>query len=400
MLSVNWKPPRFVVAKRRPNGRIDFFFLVPAGQRPHAWAPSIRLPHDVALRTRDGSPAELRAVEADAEKLNAQIDEIRTGVKKGDTPGSLPWLIARWQIDDRYGYATLSKGTMRQYDMAVRRLLLWHRMQPFETVSEIRWPHIVRFLDAFRDRKGTSALVRTVLKQLFDVGKDFGYCEVNPFIGEEKRVSRRSIVKRDPFKRWTFERVEKAVALCDLKGSPSIGTAILVGFDMMQYPAQIIAMRRGHEYRPPFFVYERNKTGEDGVVKASQRVQDRLSGAGLYLFINEHTGRPWLRDAFVKRFREIMDADPETHGLEFRHLRHCGAMEARRAGASWDDIATTGAWKTVRSAEAAISPVIDMFYRLPDFEGASASMEKREALRAAGGGVPREPVVVPFKNGE
>lgn len=393
MFFVNWKPPRFVVIKRRPSGAIDFFFTIPQAQRPEGWAPYIRLPVNKEKRTRDASPAELRAVEEDAARYNEQVDARRTGVTKADRPGSIPWLIKKWEHDERYGFRTLSAGTRRQYLMASRRILLWHQVQPFETAADIRWPHVVRFLDAFRDRAGTLALVRSVLKQLFDVAKDYGYCEVNPFIGEERRVNRRLSPKRPPFKRWTYERVQRAVELCDAAGHPSIGTAILIGFDMMQYPAQVLAMRRGHEYRPPYFVYRRNKTDEEGVVRASQRVQDRLQGAGLYIVGKEPDGRRWRYNAFIRRFNTILAQDPETEGLEFRHLRHCGAMEARRAGADWDDIATTGAWKTVRSAEAAISPVIDMFYRIPDFEKASAAMDKREALRASA------PVVLPFKNG-
>lgn len=385
MPTVNWRPPRYVVVKERPNGRVDFFFSIPAKNRPDGWPPTVRLPKDVSLRTRTGAAAELAAVEADAAVENEKLDRARSGVVNGQTPGTIPWLIARWQTDDRYAYDTLSRGTKNQYDMAVRRIMLWHDMQPFSSAGDITWPDVVKFLDAFHDRRGMLSLVRAVLRQIFDVGKDFGYVAVNPFAGEEKRVTRRK-QRQEPktFKLWTAARLTRAVELCDAAGFRSIGTAIMVGFDMMQYPATILPMRRGVEYKAPFFAYRRSKTDEEGVLRASMAVQERLKGDTLFLFICETTGKPWNRGFFNATFRRIMDQDPETEGLLFKHLRHCGAAEARRAGASWDQIADIGAWKSVRSAEDTISQVIDTHYRIPDYAAADGVMSKREALRAEG----------------
>lgn len=397
MLTVNWKPPRYVVAKSRPGGKVDFFFTIPAHLRPEGWPATVRLPKDAALRTRDRSPAELSAIDRDAAEENRRLDEHRAGIVRGDIPGTIPWLIDRWQKDDRYAYASLSKGTLNQYGMAIRRIELWHKMQPFASAGVVTWPDVIKFLDAFRDRRGMMSLVRAVLRQVFDVGKDYGYVAVNPFAGEEKRVSRRAQkTGRKSFKLWTAERIARAVELCDKAGQPSIGTAILVGFDLMQYPAQILAMRRGVEYRAPYFVYQRTKTGEEGTVRASRIVQDRLEGSGLYLFINEKTARPWVRGSFNNAFRRIMDKDPLTGGLEFRHLRHCGAAEARKSGARWDDIAAIGAWASVKSCEDTISQVIDAHYHIPDYEAADAVMQKREALRATGKGL-AERAVIPLR---
>ena len=393
MTTVRWRPPRYVAEKKRPDGKVDFFFAVPARLRPDGWPATIRLPKDISVRTRTGSIAERHAVEIDAAVENAKLDEIRAGVVKGEAPGTIPWLIARWQTDDRYAYSTLSRGTILQYDMAVRRIMLWHKMQPFASAGEITWPDVVKFLDAFHDRRAMLQLVRAVLRQIFDVGKDFGYVAVNPFAGEEKRVTRRKGVKQPKtFKLWTAARLARAVELCDTAGFPSIGTAILVGFDMMQYPATILPMRRGVEYKAPFFAYRRSKTDEEGLVRASEAVQRRLEGDTLFLFICEGTGKPWNRGYFNATFRRIMDTDPETEGLLFKHLRHCGAAEARRSGARWDEIADIGAWKSVRSAEDTISQVMDAHYRVPDYEAADAVMRKREALRAAG----ETPRVVPL----
>lgn len=383
MPTVNWKPPRYVVVKQRPNGAIDFFYSIPAKLRPEGWAPTVRLPRDARFRTRDASAKELSAVEQDAAIENAKLDMERAGVISGDKAGTIPWAIERWQNDDRYAFASLKPRSQSLYDNATSKIMLWHQMQPFASMGHIKWPDIVAYLDAFNDRPGTMKIVRVVLRQLFDVAKDYGHVEVNPFTGEEKRKSRRTKKEdRKAFKRWTDERVELAAKICDDAGFKSIGTAIIVGFDMMQYPDQLLGMRRGDHYNDGFFDYTRGKTGERGLVRASKRAQERLKDAGLYLFTSETTGLPWTREAFGARFRLLMDTNPQTKGLLFKHLRHCGAMEARRAGVSWEDIATIGAWKSVKGAQDAISPVIDMFYRIPDFEKASAAMEKREALRA------------------
>ncbi len=382
MPTVKLNLPRYVVPKPQKSGTLHYF-QVPKKLRPEGWPATVRLP--IKSEERVGGRAEMLAVIRDGDKLNRKLDEerdmARRGVTRGPAEGTLPWLNTSYQTDPDVDFRALAKRTKESYDQAARKILLWSEKidPPHPHVAQLDWPFIKQFLDVFSDRPHTKRIVRAYLKLLLDHAVDKGVLRENPI--PLNRRTRRKNKNQRTLVVWSDALVQSAVDLCDQAGAPSMGTAILIGFDLMQYPDQIIGMRRHQDYLPETgeFQFERNKTGVPVRVNASRRVRARLSKSRtLYLVVNEETGQPWRRRAFNDRFRAIMDSDERTKGVQFGWLRHSGVIESDQAGLTEKQIADIGGWKSTQS----VKNILDSHYRIRDPIVANLGQKRREGWRA------------------
>lgn len=381
MPTVRLNLPRYVVPKERKSGT-SYYFQVPKRLRPEGWSATVRVP--IKERERVGGEDEMLAAIRDGKALNLRLDKAREmerrGQQAGPEEGTLPWLNQSYQNDPDVDFASLGKRTKEGYDQAAKKIMLWSKQisPPDPHVSRLDWPFIKQFLDVFSDRPHTKRIVKVYLKLLLDHAVDHGAIRENP-IPKNRRARRKKA--RRTITIWSDELVQLAVDICDRAGARSMGTCILIGMDLMQYPDQIIGMRRGVDYLPETgeFEFERNKTGEPVRVNASRRVRARLAQESeLYLIINEETGQPYARRAWNARFRELMDSDERTKGLEFGWLRHSGVVESDRAGLSEKQIADIGGWKSTQS----VKNILDSHYRIRDSVVANLGQKRREGWRA------------------
>jgi len=379
------KKPKYVVQIKRRNKTdtwTEWFFKVPARLRPEDWPASIRLPTDPRLRSRQESAEQSEAIFTDGNRLNRELAESRSnGLTEGPGKGTLPWLMDQWINSDDWPE---KQNTQRLYLEGWKRLNIWSEKNNHAHVKHLSWPPIFKLITGFEGTPGIQKIVRVVLKRLLQMAADQGLITVSPFVGNDDM--RRWAKPKSDYKVqiWDIEKVRYAVRLCDDAGKSSIGTAIMIGFDLMQYPSQISLLQRGRHYDPKTgaFDFERNKTGERVHAKATGDLVKRLelTKDQMYLVISEHTGRPYNRASMTAAFRYIMKGHEGMEDFQMRWLRHSGVFEARRAGLSDKDIATIGGWKST----GAIQHVLNTNYFVKDDERADQGQDAREMLRNEG----------------
>lgn len=364
------KLPRYVVARKRANksrDRFDYYFEIPKRLRPQNWPASIRLPDDPAEMVRRGR------------EVNKQLDEVR-GQLSADgyaSHGSLEWLMAEWRKSPEW--ERIKPKTQSFYDDGWRHVKKWsdHNKRPH--VAKIKWPTIYKLVTVYADRPGTQRQVINVLQRLFQIATDKGIIEENPW-ADHKRRRWQSKKAQQEKQTIDYAGVLELAALCDAKGFPSMGTAVMIGFDIMQYPEDIIGMRFGTHYDASagVFRFDRAKTGVPAEIPASAALRARIGEQDrMFLAVFEKTGRPYTRRHFARVFREItMGSRFET--FQFRWLRHSGVKECDDCHVDERAIDAMGAWKPGAGKQ-----VRDSNYRLHNAELARDGMAKRERFRGS-----------------
>lgn len=365
--------PRYVSRIQRKTGAA-YYFVIPKRLRPEGWPKTIRLPKDKAKRT--GGETEIRAVIADAEKLNEKLDAARQQDGTAAEKGTLPWLMADWRR--QAAWTALKPKTREFYEQGWVHIQKWADANRNPHVERMKWPTIYKLVMVYDDRPAVQRQVRQVLQRLFAIAIDRGVIDVNPWVGQEKRRWRtKASEQKKQIVRWAD--VEKMVGLCQAAGYPSMGIAVAIGFDLMQYPEDIIQMRFGAEYEPAegLFVFERSKTGVPVAVPASPYTRVLIGERDrMFLVQCETTARPYKKRHFNTVFRKCMAGTPyET--FEFRWLRHSGVAEADEAGVAENAIDAIGAWKPGGSGKA----VRDHHYRTQNPTLAHAGQTARLAYR-------------------
>ena len=359
----------------RRGGKVAYYFRPPSRAK---WdEKNIRLPHDRALRKGDGSPEEIAAVIADAKRLLRRLRDERS--LNNFPRGSLADLMAEWRESSHW--AGLQPKTKAHYLGAWKHVEAWSAENNHPHIAKLTWPKLVRYMKRFEDRPRTHESVRQLIKMLSDRALDEGYIERSVFEGKSAyrwKVAKRKVSEK---LRWDWNHVMCAVDYFDARGWPNIGTATLIGFDLMQYPSMIIAMRAGHEYDPETgeFVFDRDKTGVSVRVTVSSMLRERLAGREGYL-VTGRRGDPYrTRTALPQKFRALIQEHPieDLRAMQMNWLRHSGVFEADRAGLTDRMIASIGGWK--QTAE--VRRILDKHYRKPDGVLASEGMALREALR-------------------
>lgn len=368
--------PRYMVRIKRAK-RDEYRFVIPARLRPEGWPATIRLPKDRAKRT--GGDAEIRAAIADAEKLNEQVDAIRAKVEAAAPRGSLPWLMDQWRRQP--GWTALKPKTREFYEGGWSHLEKWADRNRNPHVERVTWPVIVRLLAVYDDRPAVHRQVRQVLRKLFAIAFDHGLIKADPWIGQERRRwHTKAQQQQKQIVRWAD--VLEMVRLCEAAGYPSMARAVAIGFDLMQYPEDIIRMRFAEHYDAAegLFVIERVKTGVPVTVPASPFTRDLIGPQDrMFLIECETTGRPYQRRHFNTVFRKCMTGSPYA-SFEFRWLRHSAVAEADEAGVAEGAIDAIGAWKPGGSGKA----VRDHHYRQNNPTLASTGQAARLAYRERG----------------
>lgn len=355
------------------DGKIDFYFVVKPQYRPEGWPATIRLPVDKAKRTRTGDAAEIAQVVIDGNAKNEELARKRSG-DSHDPHGSLDWLMCAWRASPHW--RGLSANSRRFYEQGWTHIEKWSAANKQPHVSKVTWPVIFKLVSVYEDRPAVQRQVRNVLQKLTQMAFDKGFITDDPWAGQKKRAWGRNTDKRKhQVAKWSD--VTAMVQLCYRRGYPSMGRAVAIAFDTMQYPADIVGMRFQKEYDSGLFLFDRGKTGVPAIVPASQYTRALIGNANrMFILEYEGTGRPYTVDLFRKVWRRCIKGSA-FEGFQFKWFRHSAVAEADAAGCTEAMNDAMGAWKPGGSGKA----VRDSHYRQTNAVQAELGMRLRETRR-------------------
>lgn len=368
------KLPKHVIRNARAGGKADFYFIVKPRFRPEGWPATIRLPLDGAKRTRTGDAAEIAQVVIDG---NAKNEELARKRETGDTThpkGTLDWLMDAWRAS-RHWHGLAGK-TKLFYEQGWGHIEKWSAANKQPHVSKVTWPVIFKLVTVYEDRPAVQRQVRNVLQKLTQMAFDNGMITEDPWANQKRRTWGRNTEKRKHMvAKWSD--ITAMVQLCYRRGYPSMGRAVAVAFDTMQYPADLVGMRFQKEFDSGLFIFDRGKTGVPAIVPASQYTRALIGKADrMFLLEYEGTGRPYSVDLFRKVWRRCIKGSA-FEGYQFKWLRHSAVAEADAAGCTEAMNDAMGAWKPGGSGKA----VRDSHYRQASAVQADLGMKLREARR-------------------
>jgi integrase len=188
-----------------------------------------------------------------------------------------------------------------------------------------------------------STHVIKVLRKVWNVGKRHGKVDFNPF----EKMGIAGLKPRLVL--WEPEQVEAFVRKADAMGFWSIGTILMLCYDLCQRPGDMRQLRWS-DFDGESFKFIQEKTKQSMDVPASERLVERLrsfSGTtpanDAIICLHEPSGKPYDRFLYAKVGRRIRAAAGLPSELQIRDLRRTGATEMAEAGCTEDELrAVTG----------------------------------------------------------
>lgn len=191
-----------------------------------------------------------------------------------------------------------------------------------------------------------AASVVKVLRKVFNVGYRHGRVPANPFsnMGIADLPSRKIM--------WEPEQVFAMIDQADSMGYHSLGTIILLTYDLCARPGDMRQLTWAN-YHEGNFGYVQEKTKTVMGVAGSPRLVERLKEHHQYdptdqnregcIAICETTGQPYSKDLLVKYHARVRNLAGVPKHLQLRDLRRTGATEMAEAGCTEDELrAVTG----------------------------------------------------------
>lgn len=350
----------YVVKKRLAGGRIAFYWSPPASVLPRGMVRE-------ALGT-DEAVAALRALELNALRIGIKVPNGKPA------RGSVAWGIKQYEADDEF--TKLKDSTRRVYAQALGRIEATFGPWPAEGV---------RYKDAkafYRDERRPRAE-----SQPERLGQANGSLRVarllwEYFINEEMVADnpfRRVRVSTLPARRalWTRNQVECFIMKADKVGSPEIGTAAMLAFELCQREGDVLALAWSHVKQSQVQIRQNKAEALVWLPLADlPELMLRLEAAARTSthVITQPNGRPWLGNAhqFRKVVRRIADQAGIPAGLTFMDLRRSGLTELGEAGATDDEIRSVSGHKTREIVAAYVLPT--------DVQAGHALKKRRQSL--------------------
>lgn len=360
--------------KKADGSTATYFYFTVKKAKQEEWRKTRRLPLAENERTALADAAELAAVFRDAATLTARYKRETKGLS-GPAPGSIPWLIARFdeQVHQSERAASL-------YKTCATKLMAWSNSNRHPTVDRLSKPVIRDYLATMSDTPYMRDQVRGYLKRLLDIACDHEIIERNPCTGISFNDHKQAATRANTGP-WTLEQVEQRVQLCMEANRPSIALAILIGFETGQRPENIDQFRHGSHYDAEggAFRFNQTKTGQYVAIPVSQRLRRWIErfGGDDYLLVSERHNRPFTRDSIQAAFGQLQrKAGVEV--LKRRYLRHTCVCNLADAGCDVPQIASvTG--HTLTSA----NEILKHYWRPTETQAAEA-MRRREQYENSG----------------
>ena len=173
---------------------------------------------------------------------------------------------------------------------------------------------------------------------------------------------------------WQIDEVAAVAAKAAEMGRPSIGLAVMLGFDLGQRQGDILKLS-WNQYDGKEFKIRQGKTGAFvgvALLKEMKLILESEPRKGIQLVISEETGRPYKADDFRHHFREIANA-AGFKDKQFLDLRRSSVVRLSLAGATPQLIAS------ITGHSIATVTAILKIYNPPTIEQARAAISLLEA---------------------
>ena len=290
----------------------------------------------VAAR-RIASSNKIEDAVVEAEQLNAQLDRWLTGRDVGKSSfaiGTFGWMVGKYRADARF--SELRDTTKKLYSYMFPRLIEIFGDIPCQAITR---QQVRAFYEVFAEKKRTAHQLLTTGRIVMNFGRDFGYCENNPF--ENMRISKGS--KRETL--WTQDQIRTAQAAASVMGLPSIALCLQLAMDTGQRPGDLRALT-WNRYVEGHIRLRQSKTGTWVEVPVLPELGIMLSATpriAPHVLVNEQTGAPYSKDLLSHKVRQVMDAAGLPTTLQMRDLRRTAVVRLAEAGCTSAEIsAITG----------------------------------------------------------
>ena len=376
--------PRHTRVKILADGQPAYFYEVPTKYRRVSCCPV----HSEALGF------ELSQAISRANELNAALDAWRKGEPSGPQPGSVAWLIRKYQNSSKY--RKLAPKSQRAYDQSLR-LLEGYELPSGRSfwsfhIKAIKPQHADALYEKLqwsggRRRLATANAAMRVARLVWKFAIRRGYAHINPFVAMDLESTGGKT--RPALRDEVYRFVQKA----DEMGFASMGTAAMLAFELCQREGDVIGTISWSDYRRGQGIAVRqHKTGErvavplfsdgDALFPELEQRLDSTPRRGPLIIMRDRPDRrtgsylPYKEDHFRHLFRKIADAAGLPKQFTFMGLRHGGLTELGDAEATDQEMMAISGHRTRQT--------LTVYSRRSGQQAANAA-RKRRALRGKGG---------------
>lgn len=302
--------------------------------------------------------------------LNPLLDAWATGTEKQLAAlGTFDWLVQEFQKCAEYR-DDIGDETRRNYSRDLQ-LIADYQLKNGDRFGHLRLQEINRLatkrlfqkLSEGRESRARAAMraSRRAWNVLSTEHSEFFPAE-NPFSNMQ--------IKSQPIsgnRAATWDELMSFIEAADDFGSPSIGTAALIGYEWLLRSVDIVATLAWSHYRPPqspnAVLIKHSKTNQEAWLplidedneKLFPELEVRLSKTAKYgplIIMNDGPERrsdvvkPWRLDWFRHRVKQVIEHANLPRDLTFTSFRHGGFTEAGNAEVSEAGIRALGQHKT------------------------------------------------------
>lgn len=360
-------------------GRIEVRYLVNIRGR-WRWQPGRHL-RRLGFHSCDLGEDMADAV-AKAQKLNKEADEYRRGQREAlpATPGTVDfWLDAYRKSPE---FKRLAPKTKRSYDQCADAVSKWagdHKPKQISRKAIRVWYRSMYEgnPEATPPRRGTPAKANAIMRFLrlwMEWLTREGELDSNP-------AAKPGLIGTNPRQQlWTEEQVLAFVSAADQAKQPSIGLAVLLGYNLGQREGDLLKLAWSR-WDGEAFEIKQGKTGAPVRVPATTALKTALAAAprrGPLILTTDGHHKAFGEHHFRHLFAEIRALAALPAELKFMDLRRTAVVRLARAGCTIPEIAAI----TGHSLKA-VHSILEVY--LPrDGEMASAAIIKLERKEAKG----------------
>lgn len=300
----------------------------------------------------------------DAEAHSHQVVELYQDTKRKEKRqtslpvGSVMSLVAAYKRTN--AWATLATNTKRTYNQLLTGVFKVRLGKSTKNIGEINAKTITpmmaeaiyEHLKAEVSEHRANHTVK-VLRRVWQVCKRKQLVRSNPF----REMGLRSLPDRLVL--WEPDEVQTLISHADDMGYWSIGTIVLLCYDLCQRPGDIRQLTWDN-FSGDEFDFIQEKTKVRVTIPASPRLIERLEGhrqaSDAIICISERTGAGYDRYSAYKTAARLRKSAGLPNHLQLRDLRRTGATEMAEAGVTEDQLRSVTGHKSRGVLNAYVRP--------------------------------------------
>ncbi len=320
---------------------------------------------------------EITAAFARAEALNAAWDEIRRGLEPVGRRPALPGTLSHL-VEELRGSAEWSDKAPRTIEELEYALAIIEPIFGAYALEQITPDACRAFYDALREQGSVHRAARVMkwLRYLFNFAMRYQKADSNPTLAVRiKHPKAREAL-------WSKDQIKAVIAKASEVGRPCIALAVQIAYATALREGDVLALTWG-QFDGERLVLTQAKTGKNISCPLTPETIEgieawRANAGAIPLatapIIRGPHGRPYKKDNFTHRFRDICRAVGVPDDLQFRDLRRTTATELAAAGATAAEIAAVTGHSITRSQR-----ILDTYVRTGEDIARNAQAKRNKA---------------------